>query len=68
MMSTQLPEIEARREQGLTHESTDEAVRQIQAPMPLYGLGVGTAADLSHEVSASMFSCLDIIRHPLTDG
>ena len=51
----------------LTHESTDQAV-QIQAPVLLYGLGVGTATDLSHEVSASMFSCLDIICHPLTDG
>ena len=48
-------------------KSTDQAV-QIQAPVLLYGLGVGTATDLSHEVSASMFSCLDIICHPLTDG
>jgi transposase len=50
LLSQQLKEIEAAREQVLAAETPDLAAQQIRALAILYGLGLGTATDLAHEV------------------
>ena len=55
LLSEQLKQIEAAREQVLTAETPDLAAQQIQALALLYGLGLGTATDLAHEVFCRSF-------------
>jgi transposase len=55
LLSEQLKEIEAAREQVLTEEASDLAAQQIRALVILYGLGLGTATDLAREVFCRSF-------------
>jgi transposase len=55
LLSEQLKQIEAAREQVLTAEQPDLAAQQIRALAILYGLGLGTATDLAREVFCRSF-------------
>ena len=55
LVSAQLKEIETQRAQVLARAATDQAAQQIQALALLYGLGLGTATDLAHEVFCRSF-------------
>jgi transposase len=55
LLSEQLKEIETARETVLTAEQPALAAQQIRALAILYGLGLGTATDLAHEVFCRSF-------------
>lgn len=55
LASEQIKAIEAAREQVVTAEQPDRAARQIQMLAYLYGLGLGTATVLTHEVFYRLF-------------
>ena len=55
LLSAQLKEIEATREAVLRDPPADRAAQQIQALVILYGLGLGTATDLTDEVFCRSF-------------
>jgi transposase len=55
LLSEQLKAIEAARAKVLAEEKPDLAAQRIQALVLLYGLGLGTATDLSHEVFCRSF-------------
>jgi len=55
VLSEQLKEIEAAREQAVTAAEPDHAAQQIQMLALLYGLGLGTATVLTREVFCRTF-------------
>lgn len=55
LLSDQLTEIEAAREQAATMVEPDRAAQQIQMLVLLYGLGLGTATGLTREVFCRTF-------------
>lgn len=55
LLSAQLKAIETAREAVLLEADPDRTVQQIQALVMLYGLGLGTATDLAHEVFCRVF-------------
>ena len=68
LLSEQLKEIEAARETVLTAEKPDQAAQQIRALAMLYGLGLGTATDLAHEVFCRSFRRPPGDRQPASAG
>ncbi len=64
LLSEQLKEIEAARETVLTAEKPDQSAQQIRALAMLYGLGLGTATDLAHEVFCRSFRHRQALASP----
>jgi transposase len=55
LASEQMKAVEAARQQALAAEKPDRAARRIQMLVRLYGLGLGTATVLTHEVYCRIF-------------
>ena len=68
LLSEQLKEIEAARETVLTAEKPDQSAQQIRALAMLYGLGLGTATGLAHEVFCRSFRHRQALASPASAG